>query len=661
MQYSSHPVTTQIKPVRRNSRNGPDTEGGGSQSGRTLHHRPSSRLGNTGLPPSSSQGTGLPYPAVTAAALERQAMAMAKAPEKFDISSLSDRTRTSRSNQAKAHQLALELEIKEQMLLAEHHAQLLKLRLERQQNLANMEGSQGSRMSFEQSGSIQRFFNSVDSLHDGPDLDYFEVVGDPAPARACGVGDGRPSTAPLALAPGDPCPMDVDQRLAVHAGVPAAPQSAPVVRGAALESLARRPMREPAPAGANSPPGGGNAATSFHLTENHAHDNREIHMNVVHIDSTLPVDVLREHQNIVDQSNYNTRMQTEAEANVMHKVVTEQMREEHVQQQQALIAALAVQQQEDAAALVAEAERRHSEVISATTQQCGSQIVQVQQACQQFEHEVVTQATEYAEDREAQADCELGEYRKAYESLHYQTEGQNSTVTQLQRDFAALQLQLRNEEAACHEANQQAELALRQAKHVELNAASATEVSSPSETGGRQGLEGILKKPGCSASFNNTVEQVTLIDRSANDGDSCEPTTRGRRTSRGILPRDRRSLTPVRASSQRRTRLVRDGTGDHHTRTAHTDWETRMNERDELLTQKLEAMFISRSEAAECASPPPQRGCQRRGVSLDQGTAGISSNGSPGPHHPDDSESNADSDNTYRWYPDEGGEEGEER
>ena len=164
-------------------------------------------------------------------------------------------------------------------------------------------------------------------------------------------------------------------------------------------------------------------------------------MIIVHVDAPLHADVLREHQNIVDQSNYNTRMQTEAEANVMHKVVTEQMREEHVQQQQALIAALAVQQQEDAAALVAEAERRHSEVISATTQQCGSQIVQVQQACQQFEHEVVTQATEYAEDREALAGRELGEYRKAYESLHYQTEDQNSTVSQFQRDFAALQLQ----------------------------------------------------------------------------------------------------------------------------------------------------------------------------------------------------------------------------
>ena len=87
-----------------------------------------------------------------------------------------DLSRTSRSNQAKTQQFAIELDIQKQPLNAEHNTQLLKLRLEREKNRANMEGSQGSRMSFEQSDSIQRYFDSVDSLRDDPDLDHYTVV-----------------------------------------------------------------------------------------------------------------------------------------------------------------------------------------------------------------------------------------------------------------------------------------------------------------------------------------------------------------------------------------------------------------------------------------------------------------------------------------------------
>jgi hypothetical protein len=130
-QYSSHPDAYQVPVVRRRS---------------------DPRLGSTGRPSSSSNANpGLRHLGERASQLELHSArgragppllgerasqlelpgARGQKPEAFDISSMSDRSRTSRSNQAKAQQLAIELDIREQIAVANHSSELLQLRLAR--------------------------------------------------------------------------------------------------------------------------------------------------------------------------------------------------------------------------------------------------------------------------------------------------------------------------------------------------------------------------------------------------------------------------------------------------------------------------------------------------------------------------------------------------
>ena len=306
--------------------------------------------------------------------------------ERYDISSnRSDRSRTSRSNQFKAQQLAIELDIREQIANARHQADLLELRLERERNIANLEGSQGSVMSESQIGSVQRLFDSVNSMITDTEAPQFtqlldNTFGTLAPSRTQNIADGAARgghgavNAPLTNVPRDPSPSVVGQISNVYAGVPVALGPPPAMR-ATSEQVARPPQGH-MPVGSDPMQVDGDVHHTLHLTENHAHDNREIHMNAVQVQSTVPVEVLRDHDSIVNLVRYQTRLDTEVHADRLWQAKSAEMKSEHAGEQEALVAALSKQQQATTEQIVEEAERRHSIAAHVANERHGMQLVQ---------------------------------------------------------------------------------------------------------------------------------------------------------------------------------------------------------------------------------------------------------------------------------------------